>query len=603
VRARNRNELWAIVLLDELARGGVQEIIVSPGSRSTPLVLAAAQDPRFRLSVQIDERSAGFLALGVGKGTGRPAAVITTSGTAVANLLPAVVEGAQSETPLLLLTADRPAKLRGADANQTIDQVGIFGGYLRFEAELSPAELSEEALRHLRMTAARALAAAIGDPGGPVHLNLPFDKPLEPIELPGELPGGMAAGATLGSGGRGGGAPFVGTDPFRPPPTPGQMVELREALTRACRPLLVGGIVPRPGEVGPCLRGVGEALGVPVLADLLSGARGGSVIGGYDAILRSTDLRRDLLPDLIVRVGAAPTSSTLGEWLASLDVPHLLIDSGGRWKDHSGTVTHRVQADPATLLEALLVAPPSMEMEPGWLERWSVAERALRGVLELQALDGIPTFEGMLLRGVAADPLPPGGLLFVSNSMPVRDLDTFLPEGLPSGEVALGNRGASGIDGIVSTAAGISLGTGRPVLALLGDLALLHDSNGLSALALPGVQLVLAVVNNDGGGIFHLLPIRGYEPAFTPFFATPHGRELGGWPHCTTSPASNWTSGGPPGAKGRGPPGARGREGKRGWPASRVPSGRRWTPGGAGWSRSGRIGRRTDCTGRHVFSG
>lgn len=531
--ARNRNELWGRVLMDELARSGIRHVIVSPGSRSAPVVLCAASDRRFRVTVQIDERSAGFLALGVGKATGVPAAVVTTSGTAVANLLPAVVEASQAEAPLILLTADRPPRLRGADANQTIEQPGIFGGYVRLFAELSTEEASERALRHLRAVVSRAAAAAIGSPPGPVHLNLPFAKPLEPTPVPGDLPPELEAGTTLGAAGRPDGQPWTRVLPARAAPLPEDVAHVAQALGRATSPVLVAGVVPRPWELGPRLRRVATELRIPVLADILSGARfptaegatgGAPVVGGYDLALGDSRVLRRLRSDLVIRVGAAPTSSNLGSWLQSLEgVPHIVIDGGGRWKDHAGLATRVVVADPGRFLEALVEklsqgpASSSSALEE-WVELGGEVGRHLE-----ESLSSEP-FEGSVAAAVArrADP---DDIVFASSSMPVRDLDTFAPS-RDRPLMVIGNRGASGIDGIVSTAAGASLGTGRRVVALIGDLALLHDSNGLSALREPGVRVLVVVVNNDGGGIFHLLPISDFEPAFTPLFVAPHGRDL-----------------------------------------------------------------------------
>ncbi len=543
--SRNRNELWGRALVDELARCGLRHVVVSPGSRSTPLVLAAASDSRLQVTPQVDERSAGFLGLGVGKITGAPAAVVTTSGTAVANLLPAVVEAAQSETPLLILTADRPPWLRGADANQTIEQRGIFGGYVRLFEELSPSEVSERTLRHLRSVACRATAAALGDPAGPVHLNLPFAKPLEPSVVPGDLPAELAEGRTPGSSGRAAGKPWTQVRAMRAGPTDADLTALLDALDGCQAPVLVAGVVPRPWEVGPVIRRAARVLGVPLLADALSGARyyesgGGDepVVGGYDLALSSPALRESLRPDLVIRIGSPPTSAMLGRWLRSLeDVEHFVISGGGRWKDHLAVATRVIAADPVRFLEELVQESEASRRSKRSSSLWSEVEADVRAQVSRIALGS--HFEGGIVADLVAR-VDPGDVLFVSNSMPVRDLDTFVPAH-PRSLTVVGNRGASGIDGIISTSAGVSLASGRRVIAIVGDLALLHDSNGLASLRHPGVRVVVVVMNNDGGGIFHLLPIREFEPAFTPLFATPHGRDLSllsafhGLPHLDVS--------------------------------------------------------------------
>lgn len=539
--APHPNALWGAVLLDELARAGVRQLVVAPGSRSAPLVLAAAADDRFRIHVQIDERCAGFVALGVGKATGVPAAVLTTSGTAVANLLPAVVEAFQSETPLLVLTADRPLRLRGADANQTIDQVKIFGGYLRRFEELAPAEASEGALRHLRSLAARSVAAAIGDPPGPVHLNLGFDKPLEPV-AGSEVERGGGESLSAATRGREDEVPWTRVLPARAGASAEQVAWVVDALQRAEHPLILAGVLPRPWESGPAVRRLSTAWGVPVLPDLLSGARfptetdKGSgeavVMGGYDLALRSREVRDRLRPDLLLRLGAAPTSGILGDWQIELSgVEHLVVDGGGRWKDHAGTATAMISADPTLLAEAVADAAPVRSGVSDWVHLWTRAAAATSAELHaaLQAEEEKSEGLGLLEGAVAAElgkVLKKEDILFASSSMPIRDLDSFVPARTEP-LLVLGNRGASGIDGIISTAAGVSLATGRRVVALVGDLAFLHDCNGLASLRDPAVRVVLVVLNNDGGGIFHLLPIRAFEPAFTPYFATPHGRSMG----------------------------------------------------------------------------
>jgi 2-succinyl-5-enolpyruvyl-6-hydroxy-3-cyclohexene-1-carboxylate synthase len=537
MRDANRNQLWARALIEELARAGVREAVVAPGSRSTPLVLAAAAHPGIRMAVQVDERSAAFLALGVGKGTGRPAAVITTSGTAAANLLPAVVEAAQSETPLLLLTADRPPHLRGADANQAIDQVRLFGGYVRMFEELTPGVVSERTLRHLRSVGARAVGAAVGDPAGPVHLNLPFDKPLEPIPVPGDIRPGLEEEAPLATEGRPGDASFTRIHPRRLVPPRESLTDLAGRIRESRRPLLVAGPVPRPDEVGPALRRVAGELGIPTLADPLSGARFGDgdeapILGGYDLFLGALSFRARARPDLVLRIGATPVSASLTgaleEWA---DVPQVVVDGGGRWKDHLAVAGEYVPGDPVAVLDALGGAGAGAgEAEEGgdgeraeWTSLWSGAEAVVREGLERELGTG-PFFEGTAMAEVVRW-CPEGSVLFASNSMPIRDLDRFVPaRGTPLS--VRGNRGASGIDGILSTACGVSLGTGATVVAVVGDLALIHDMNGLLALREKGIRVVFVVIQNDGGGIFHRLPIREHEPEFTRYFATPHGREV-----------------------------------------------------------------------------
>jgi 2-succinyl-5-enolpyruvyl-6-hydroxy-3-cyclohexene-1-carboxylate synthase len=594
MKDRNRHELWARVLVDELIRNGIRQVFVAPGSRSTPLVMAVASRPELTVRVRIDERCAGFTALGAGKATGQVAAVITTSGTAVANLLPAVVEAAHSETPLLILSADRPPRLRGADANQAIDQERIFGRYTSFYRELSPSEVSDRTLRHLRSVVCQAAAVSQGRPGGPAHLNLPFEKPLEPSPPSGDPARDLAGAGRLGVEGREGGGPFTRIHPWSGGADAATELQggprhaaawLLDRLKSARRPLMVAGPLPQPHRVGPLIQALCARLRIPLLPDPLSGARyptlpltdhpgprqaegmadeGGlssGVVAGYDLALGSPDVREGLVPDLIIRLGRTPTSSRLTRWLLELGTDpagpiQVVVDQGHRWKDHLAVAHELVQADPAWILEQMrqgdetLEEDGSPETDPereDWLRAWSAVGETVVARLAPTASDGAQSgrgqsgggragggqsgevagpryFEGQvvleLLPRLAAE-----DLLFVSSSMPVRDLDSF-GVACPAQLRVLGNRGASGIDGILSTATGAALATGDRVVVLMGDLAFLHDQGGLGALVEEGIRVVVIVVNNDGGGIFHRLPIRRHEPHFTPYFATPHGTDL-----------------------------------------------------------------------------
>ncbi len=515
------NTAWAACFVDELARAGVREVALAPGSRSTPLVLAFARDGRFRMRVHLDERSAAFFALGVGKASGVPAAVVTTSGTAAANLLPAVVESAQSEVPLLVLTADRPPRLRGADANQAIDQVHLFGGYPKRFHEVGAPTLAGPELRHLRALACRAVADAAGAPAGPVHLNFPFDKPLEPTEVAAHLEGVDPVAVV----GRPDGAPFVEVHRARAVPDESALGVLLRVLETDSG-VVVAGPSAEPLRDGPAARALAGATGFPLLADALSGARfgpadGAQVVAGYDLFLRDPVVAERLTPSVVLRVGASPTSAAVLDWLAlHAGIPQIVVDGGSRWKDHGVTAHTYSGADVAATLEALASAT-SRRVSDDWTALWRTAEGAALAALRASA--GEP-HEGDVWPAVLAS-VSSDGALFVSNSMPVRDLDAF---GHPADAAihALGNRGASGIDGIVSTAFGIASQREGPVVCVLGDLALFHDQNGLLWAREEDAPVVFVLVDNDGGGIFHMLPVADHEPHFTPLVATPHGLDF-----------------------------------------------------------------------------
>jgi 2-succinyl-5-enolpyruvyl-6-hydroxy-3-cyclohexene-1-carboxylate synthase len=514
------NTLWARSFVDELARSGVSQVALAPGSRSTPLVLALAADGRFRIRVHLDERSAAFFAVGIGKSATWPSAVVTTSGTAAANVFPAVVEASQSETPLLVLTADRPHRLRDSDANQAIDQVRMYGRYVRASFDVAPPSIGGPALRHLRALACRSVAAAVGPPPGPVHVNFPFEKPLEPTELPPDF----VAQHPLAATGRPDGEPFVRFGTNRLVPTPDEVTELTDHLEEP-RGVIVAGPTPTPGVVGPAVLRLAAKTGYPVLADPLSGARYGRAggahrVAAYDLFLADGDVADALAPTLIVRVGASPTSAALQRWIGHHNgVRYLVIDPGDRYKDHGATATGYFRANPAPLLDAA-TRTADYSASDAWVDGWRTAEAAA-----LEALDDTDDdHEGSIVATVLRT-LPDGGTLFVSSSMPVRDLDAF---GHPRDELlhVFGNRGASGIDGIVSTAFGVASQRARPTVCVLGDIAFFHDQNGLLWSREDDAVVVFVLIDNDGGGIFQMLPVAEHEPDFTEYFATPHGLDL-----------------------------------------------------------------------------
>jgi len=501
--APNRNTLWARAFVDELAAGGVRAVCLVPGSRSTPLVVAAAAHPAIETFSHLDERSAAFFALGRARRTGRPAPVVCTSGTAAANFHPAVLEASESRVPLVVLTADRPPELRDSGANQTTDQEKLYGDAVRWYRTLPEPEPDDRKLRSVRVTAARALGEATGTPAGPVHLNVPFRKPLEPTPVEGDVPEEFDEEAPLAVDGRDG--PFVESIRGRSRLEDADVEGLAAALGTADRGLIVCGPADSPTPGREALARFVEATGFPVLADPLSGHRFGPhvsdlpICGGYDSYLEGVDWPD---PDVVVRFGASPTSKTLRTYLRDADARQVLVDSAGGWREAEFTATDLVAADPTVLADALADAVTDSGTD-AYRERFERAERDywtfVRGVCVEES------FEGAILHAIASR-CPESATLFVSNSMPVRDLDRF---GEPRAErvTVLGNRGVSGIDGVTSTALGAGSATDDPLVLVLGDLAFYHDMNGLLALERCGVDATIVLLDNDGGGIFHKLPI------------------------------------------------------------------------------------------------
>ncbi len=500
------NLRWACALIEGLCAGGLRQVVISPGSRSTPLVLAAQRQCALELTSILDERSAAFFALGAASASGRPVGLICTSGSALAHWLPAVIEASESEISLILLSADRPPELRGWGANQTIDQSGLFGGYVREFHDPGIAETRPAALKMIRTLGARAAAVSLGDRPGPVHLNLPFREPLVPG--PDCLPFPAASGVTER-------AQALQRARAWDTGWRGQAPDLSSTM-RGQGLICCGPGAESPGFATALWR-CADRLGVPVLCDPLSGLRFGS--GGaqritrYDSFLRNPATAETLKPDWILRFGRVPLSKTLLGWLA--DIPTILVAPSGVWSDPNHDVRQCIPADPAAFCHWLQdpeCAPASAD--PHWLDQWSAAERRLDR-LAADYLAQAPWCEAHLLLDLL-DRLAEGDGLLCANSMPIRQLDTWSG----SREKVLrifGNRGASGIDGQTSTLAGLNAG-GVASTGLLGDLSFLHDLSGL--LLMRSIDRPCIVLNNGGGRIFDYLPQLGL-PGFEQFWRTP----------------------------------------------------------------------------------
>ena len=521
----NPSTAFGTVFADELARCGLREVVAAPGSRSTPMAMALhdlAQAGRIRLHIRIDERSASFTALGLAKASRRPVAVLCTSGTAAANFHPAVIEADESGVPLLVLTADRPPELRGTGASQTIDQVKLYGGAVRWYAEAGVPESRAGMAGYWRSLACQAWAHAAGAAGtfpGPVHVNLPFRDPLVP---------GETADWPEPLDGRPDGSPWtrIAAAPLAPAPLPLPWTER-------------GVVVCGDGDydAAPLLE-LAERAGWPVLAEPSSGARRGpNALAGYQYLLASGDFMAAHRPDLIVSAGrpglSRPQSALLG--LASSWPPlrHVVVAQGpGRWAD-----PQRAATDVAAAIR--LTGAPGVPVPDGWLDGWRRADAAAVRAAD-DALDawcaGVadadeepPLTEPAAARELVAA-LPENALLWCGNSLSVRDIDLVMP---PRADIrVLASRGTSGIDGTASTAAGAALAhaaahPGAQSFALIGDLAFLHDAAGLAiGPGEPRPDLCLVVVNNDGGGIFETLEQAAFPGVFERMFGTPHGASL-----------------------------------------------------------------------------
>lgn len=480
----------ASLLVDELVRGGLSDACVSPGSRSTPLALALARHDGVRVHVHLDERSSAFFALGLAKASGRPVAVATTSGTAAAELLPAVVEASQSRTPLILLTADRPPRLRGTGANQTIDQVELFGKYARYLETPLPAEGEGSTWRR---TGIDAIAAALRRPRGPVHLNLPFDEPLVPEgeDVDAQDPGALLTPVALAR---------IHQEP-RGMLEPAEVDRLAAELVGAERGAIVLGACASSPEDEQLLA---RRLGWPLLAEPVSNGREPELaLAAGQALLGSPTWLAEHRPEVVLQLGAAPTTRATQAFAASAE-RLVVVDDGYLDPDPEQRATRKLHASSGWLAAELNGARlPSREPGP-WLEAWLQADAATRAAMDELMDSWEEPFEPRVARDLAAL-VPNGGTLVAGSSTPIRDLDLVMAprEGLR----VLANRGASGIDGFVSTVLGVAV-TGRPTFALMGDLTFLYDIGALLWNARRGLSAVLVVLNNGGGGIFDLLPQR-----------------------------------------------------------------------------------------------
>jgi 2-succinyl-5-enolpyruvyl-6-hydroxy-3-cyclohexene-1-carboxylate synthase len=502
--------------VDELARCGLAHAVTSPGSRNAPILLALAGEPRVRSLSVLDERSAGFTALGMAKASDRPVVVTTTSGTAAANLLPAVVEALEARVPLIVLTADRPPELRGVGEGQAIDQLKLYGSAVKWFVEVGSHEPGRATAIHHRALACRAYFTAGGGRPGPVHLNFPLREPLAPVAE--ELDAAEWDG-------RPDGRPWV--ELRESPGEPGEALvgELAAEWERSPRGALVCG--PTSARIAEPAARLAAASGWPILAEPTSGARCGRhdrsrVVAHYDALLRSERFAAGHRPDLVVRIGDTPTSKPLRAWLES--GRQIVIDPHSAWHEPTRAAETVVAADPAATCERLAqaVAQRRLEDDGDWLESWRAADRLVPQILA-RAPD---PFEPKAYAALA-EALPGRAAVWVGSSMPIRDVETFFPQS--AGELRfMANRGANGIDGVVSSALGAAVASGERCYLLTGELALLHDLGGLLAARRHGVELTILCVNNGGGGIFDFLPVAEHAEAgaYEEHIATPSDVEL-----------------------------------------------------------------------------
>jgi len=520
INRANINSLWASLLIEELTRHGVDYACISPGSRSTPLTVAAAAHDAVNNLVHFDERGAAFHALGYARATGKPAVLICTSGTALANYLPAVVEAHMAMLPMILLTADRPPELQNCGANQTITQPGIYSHFVRDEILLPCPDISSDPRAMLTLID-QAAAKATANPPGPVHVNCPFREPLAPVDSDQDFSAHLAALKDW----LGGRQPLEHIKYPDTPTTASQAAsEAIEVLTSAENGLLVVGRIRQYGDREAVL-GLARHLGWPLLPDITSGLRLGitesMVVPYYDQIIAASGDDKSLAPDVCLHLGGAFTSKRMLRFL-DINRPgrYIHVESHDRCIDPNHQVTMRPQLGIdsfcGTVAERLADRPASARLAR-FRQLSRIVDEAIDSVLSAEA----PLTEPGIARAISRM-IPPDHGLFLASSLPIREMDWFAASDGHPVRVA-SNRGASGIDGTVASAAGYAVGLNRPVTLLIGDLALLHDLNSLAMLPALPVPVTVIVVNNDGGNIFSLLPIAEHTDVFERFFRMPHG--------------------------------------------------------------------------------
>jgi len=507
----NRTYAPLQAFVEELYRCGMRHAVTSPGSRNAPLALTLAAQEGIEAVSVIDERSAGFVALGMAKASGRPVAVTCTSGTAAANLHPAVVEAHEARVPLIVLTADRPPELREVGAGQAIDQIKLYGTAAKWFVEVGTHEPSRDTAMHHRALACRAWWTAAGGRPGPVHLNFPLREPLAPS------PDGLDPADWEG---RADGRPWTEVREHANAPHSDDLHALAARIADEPRGVIV---------CGPCHEDVAEAAsrlareaGWPILAEPTSGLRCGdhdraAVVAHYDVLLRVDEFAERNVPRLVLRVGDMPTSKPLRAFVAGCS--QVLLDPHGAWHEPTRTAELVLHASAESTLTALAgaVEMRSGERDPGWLEDWRSADAKVWAAVGAAPDD----FEGKVLASLEPE-LPHDAVVWVSSSMPIRDVEAYFPSS-PKRIRFLANRGANGIDGVVSSALGAAIASRLPTWVLIGELALQHDAGGLLAARRAGVPLEIVCINNGGGGIFDFLPVAEHaDPAaYEAHVATP----------------------------------------------------------------------------------
>lgn len=518
----NRNILWCKIFFDELANNNVENAVICPGSRNTPLIIALSENDKIKCHVAVDERSAAFLALGIAKASCKPVVIAVTSGTAVAELYPAIIEAYLQRTPLIVLTADRPVELKDNGANQTINQTNIFANHIRWFFDAGLPEIEFSRLRHIKTIARRAVFYATVRDRGPVHINMPFRTPFEPFEITDEIDQSVYDF-------------FFNQEDYKENLTQNAYVfpkfaeiksELFDSLIKFKKGLFIVGPDNYSNIFLDNLTFSANLLGFPIVADGASQLRFGirdksSLVCNYEAYLQYDPLIKKLKPDIILHFGRNFTSKGLGYFLDKTSSQRIVVNAYGDWVDPHNLSNFVLQTDPSIFAEALrqylLDKKYDNSINP-WKQKWLQADKIAKQTKEKFLKDDLFGFEGKAIPTIL-ETLPHKSSLFVGNSTPIRDLDYFSSE-LDSEITIFNNRGASGIDGSISTALGIAL-TGKKTTAIIGDQAFFYDINALGLAKKSQIPLLIILINNNGGGLFENLPVSKIGKGFQEYFVAP----------------------------------------------------------------------------------
>ncbi len=525
----NRNTLWTETFVHELVSAGVKYACISPGSRNTPLTLAFANNKNIKSYVLIDERSAAFFALGLAKSSNSPVALVCTSGTATAEFYPAIIEAYQQRVPLIVCTADRPPELLDVGANQTINQNNLYKNHIRWFVDLGLPEPTTRRFKHIKSTARRAVYESFVRSRGPVHLNFPFRKPFEPEFHTDEIEKDVIDFAKKNGDKK---KDFVEAEETKNVKDEKWFKQITSQILSIENGLIIVGPENYTPHFPQNIARLAAKLGYPILADGCSNIRFGKhdkrlIISNFDAFLRSESFAKKIRPDFILHFGRTITSKALDTFLEKCSAPRYMINDYGDWFDPSNKSLAALDCKPFLFCERMnefLEENNFQRNQTEWLNTFLNADN-IAGKIKAQIIDKSSALNEPAITSEVLNLLPDDSQIMISNSMPVRDFDYFASNS-DKRLAIFNNRGASGIDGITSTALGIKAGKNKPTVLITGDLAFYYDVNGMLAASKYSLPLTIVLINNNGGGIFEILPISNYGKVFKDYFVTPHNLDF-----------------------------------------------------------------------------